>query len=243
MANAPAISGSTQDPQSYDYHALAPMVKALEAATEAFLGEFHHAASAVPFELSPDQQRNLRSMLPPSCRHETNIRPAGAHAAEGYGATDYDEQYLLMIEEARAEFTASIILTDVGIIEVIRVIRSPIHESASFSKPSEATLKDLEAQLRDFVAWKPIEHRYFEPRPRQISKLIRFGRPTENVHLTGVLKGVFGDRYASLAEPFGFRGHRAPDPVFAASQGLARECLWWLNPCHFSCTGLICNST
>ncbi|KAI4733360.1 hypothetical protein E4T50_16085 [Aureobasidium sp. EXF-12298] len=223
---------STPDAQS-----LLWMLRALKAATEVYLEKPVHyieVTNPVPLVWVDAYVEAINSAT--SSLGLSLGRPyflAAAAAAKTYnikgicddqsnadvGANDTSYRLFVAVNHNRAAFTASLMIEECNAIEELRTYHN--HSLGSDSDVSEA---ERHATMKHALA-KTVKPPYHESmfNPERIQDVILIGEATEDAVMRSVLEDIFGNEFKIE----GRQNDRGVDPLFAASRGVALDCLDW----------------
>lgn len=226
------------------------MLNALKVATESYLeAPISDVEVVLPFPTTAAFLDMLRS----SCSSLSLAMPlsaqppAGILAARAYGlvgqcpaaldpsssAPDSDpEQLLLTVDYSRAALTAMLVVEECGVFEYRRVVHDTSlgtdviaadAESPNFldsqTKLVRALHKLLDLPLQDGNG-AGLTH---------VSGLALLGESADDQHLYRALKEVLGQHHSDVIARASGSGTSMADPLFAASAGVAEDCLDRLN--------------
>jgi hypothetical protein len=221
--------------RSRDTHSqsLSRMLKALKTATESYLEASISAAEVVvPFPVSDAYLDILRStcfslslQMPMSAQPPAGILAARAHGM--VGKCNDPMQLILTVDYTQAALTALMVVEECGIFEYRRVLHDTRLGVDGLSGGSDTNRGDLVRALQSFTRL-PLEDGNGVELER-ISNLVLLGESADDQRLHDVLKDVLGERFYRLATTLSGEHTKNIDPLYAASRGVAEDCLDRLN--------------
>jgi hypothetical protein len=217
------------------------VLKALKAATEACLENTVSSAEVVvPFPINKGSHEALRSACSAvSIQVPNSAQPAaGILAARAYGIgtkrcldtpEDDPQQLILTVEYSRAALTALVVFEECTIFEQRRVLHDTnlgldqLHghsELSNHQKLENADRKLVRLPMNDDDNGEELTY---------IHNLVLLGESADNARLHDVLKKVLAEQYERLVASASRSGLGVPNPLSAASRGLAFDCWDRLN--------------
>ena len=213
-----------------------PMIETLRMATENYLGfEIKNATYTTPYPISEADHELLGTTIPGLFLYTNPHRLAASLAIRAYGIdidmSDHGEQIMLAVEMSQAALTASIILEDQGVIDLLRLwhVSTLGHDSVRGMLSSK---EELETRLKRILT-TPVhyESRVLEPR-KLLQKLILFGEVSVDSPVTQALRCILGEKRYNDAVHYSVpNGYGVADPTYAASRGAAMDCVTRLTKC------------
>lgn len=223
--------------------ALSGMLKALNTAIESHLEIRSSTVEVVfPFPVSNSHLDTIRSAcaslsfyMPMSAQP-----PAGVLAARLLGigekctvaiakeTPEQDQreepaQLILAIDYSRAALTAMLISEECGVFEYRRVLHNVSLGTNGLSRGLDSSHSDLTNALRDIVRL-PLEDGNGAGLT-QISHMVLMGESASDQRLADSLKESLGEQFGRLGTIANDARDKKIDPLFAASNGVAQDCL------------------
>jgi hypothetical protein len=213
-----------------------PMIEVLKAATKNYLGtEITNATYVTPYIISQENHELFNAATLGLSLYTNQNRAAGSLAAGAHGIDldthNHGEQVVLAVEVSASALTASILLEDQGVLEILRLIHSTDLGLAKLHDTTTSA-EEFRAALKTFIT-TPVDKGDGEVRPNELlRKLVVFGEVTADSPATQALKDVLGeDEYDALVNYSIPPGYGVADPAFAASRGAAMDCAVRLTKC------------
>ncbi|EKG20433.1 Heat shock protein 70 [Macrophomina phaseolina MS6] len=210
IASIPLLDAICQPSQlpSSGVDAAKPMVRALKASVEAYLGTtFCFADVAIPATLSADQNAAIRDALAADGLQTALPNPINAAlaAAVANGIETDDERVLLAVDYSRSGLAAVLFTQELGVFDELRHDAWP--ELGDDSAPQDPRHWDLvSAALANFLRESD--------RRAGVDDLVSYGDRAEEKQFRDALRDVLG-KAQGQAEAVMF------DPIFASAAGVA----------------------
>ena len=221
---------------------LTRMLKALDTATESYLGtSLLTAEVVVPFPVSDAYLDALRSacsslslQVPMSAQPPAGILAARACGIGGkcgmdtmeetFGEDPRDDpaQLILTVDYSRAALTALLVAEECGVFEHRRVLHNTSLGADALSGRFNSGRGDLAQALRHIISL-PLEDGNGAGL-KQINELVLLGESAGDPGLEVVLKEVLREQFDRLVTSVSDGRAKGVDPLFAASNGVAQDC-------------------
>jgi hypothetical protein len=227
----PSWSGSGH--KDHEHQNLVPILKALKAATESYL---ETSISSPEIVFSFPVTESYRNAVRHACSDLSLLQPmsaadpAGIFAARAQGVVGEEDtqQLVLTVDYSKAALTAMLVHEESRVFEVRRVLHSPNFGLDQLRAGSETDLNKMETALREMLQL-PLNDGGNGEELKYINNLALLGEAAGNIQLHEVLKKVLDKHYRRLINSVAQRSSSPIDPLFAASRGVATDCLGRLN--------------